>query len=230
MDLLQRINRLPPIARYKSVKQMTKELYQESLFLTARHLLGFRDVNRNTHLEMIQALEAPTKRKLIVMPRGSLKSSLASVAYPIWLLNRDPNLRILIDSELYKNSSRFLREIAMHMETQRLISLFGTYRGSIWNEGEIIIKQRSTVLKEASITASGIGAQKTSQHYDVVIMDDMNSRKNSQTPELRQKVLDHYKMNTSILEPGGILVVVGTRYSADDVIGFCLKNEIGITI
>ena len=33
--------------------------------------------------------------------------------------------------------------------------------------------------------------------------------------------------NTSILEPDGILVVIGTRYAVDDLIGHIIENEIG---
>ena len=64
------------------------------------------------------------------------------------------------------------------------------------------------------------------QHYDVIIGDDYNSDKNSANPEQRKKVVDHYRMNLSILEPEGIYVIVGTRYAADDVIGHILTNEV----
>jgi hypothetical protein len=150
------------------------------------------------------------------------------VAYPIWLLLRNPNLRILIDSELYMNSSKFLREIKSHLETPLMASLFGEFRGSTWNEDEILIRQRGVVKKEASITVGGIGTTKVGQHYDVIIGDDYNSPKNSNTPENAAKVVDHYKYNTSILEPEGTYVIIGTRYSSGDCIGHILTNELGI--
>ena len=70
-----------------------------------------------------------------------------------------------------------------------------------------------------------MGAEKTGMHFDVIIMDDLNSASNSNTPEARAKVRDHYRMNHAILEPGGIMLVIGTRYAADDVIGFILDTE-----
>lgn len=105
-------------------------------------------------------------------------------------------------------------------------SLFGEFKSETWNEGEIIIKQRQTPRKEASITAGGIGTVKVGQHYDYIIHDDLNGPSNSLTPELRQKVIDHYKMNVSILEPSGTMIVIGTRYAADDIIGWIIQNEI----
>lgn len=210
---------------YETECDFERLLFQRDLFGMARDLLGYQDLSWNTHRDMIWALQAPTLRKLIVMPRGTFKSSICSVAYPIWLLLSNPNLRILLDSELYTNSKNFLREIAQHLEGEPLTSRFGTFKSRIWNEGELIISQRTKVLKEATLTASGIGAEKTGQHYDVIIMDDLNSPKNSSGPELQDKVIEHYRYNLAILEPNGIMVVVATRYSANDVPGVILRTE-----
>jgi hypothetical protein len=211
------------MAREKIKARCKKSLYQLS-----RHLLGFQDVTLRTHGPIIDALESEHLRKLICVPRGCLKSSLACVAYPIWLLVNNPNLRILIDSELFTNSSTFLREIRAHLEDPKFVSLFGVFRGDVWNESEIIIKQRTKMRKEASVTVGGIETTKVGQHYDVIIGDDYNSPNNSNTPRNAQKVVDHYKYNLSILEPTGTYVVIGTRYSEADVIGYILSNELGI--
>lgn len=210
------------------IKELKVEAYQNSLYLTSQSLLQFSDVNKDTHKDTIAALEADTKRKLLCLPRGTLKSTLACVAYPIWLLIRNPNLRILIDSELYSNSKTFLREIKGQLEREELTSLFGTFKREPWSEGEIIIKQRTKILKEGSIVCSGIGATKIGQHYDVIIMDDMNGENNSQTPEACEKVIGHYRGNISILEPDGTLVIIGTRWSELDLIGHVIRNELGI--
>ncbi len=227
IELLDTLEALPPKTRARAALLLTQEVYKQSLYRTSKELLGYSDVNRRTHGDMITALEDASLRKLIVMPRGTFKSSVSSVAFPIWLLLRNPNLRILLDGEVYTNSKNFLREIRLHLESPGLTELFGSFSGPVWNEGELIIRQRTRVLKEASITASGIGAEKTGQHYDVVLCDDLNSPSNSGTPEGREKVISHYRFLTSILEPTGMMAVVGTRYAADDAIGFVLRNEIG---
>lgn len=198
---------------------------QKSLFFLSRHLLGFKDVNERTHGEIIEVLESQGRRKLICVPRGCLKSTLACVAFPIWLLINNPDLRILIDSELYTNSKTFLREIKAHLENPMMSFAFGSFRGEIWNESEIFIRQRKYPKKEASVTVGGIGTTKVGQHYDVIIGDDYNSQNNTNTPENAQKVIDHYRYNTSILEPDGIYAVIGTRYSENDLIGYILNNE-----
>lgn len=225
--LLAEIRRFPILDQYAALKVTARKAYERSFYVFAKNAMGFKDLNWDTHGSTIQNLEADIPRHLVVMPRGTFKSSLGSVAWPIWLLIRNPNLRILIDSELYTNSKNFLREIKGHLMRPDFEELFGQfYNSGCWNEGEIIIKQRTEVRKEASITCSGIGAQKTGQHYDVIIGDDLNSPKNSHTPENRQKVIDHYRMYTSLLEPKGTIALIGTRYAENDCIGFVLATEV----
>ena len=98
----------------------------------------------------------------------------------------------------------------------------------MWGESELTIKQRTHPYKEASITAGGVNTVKVGQHYSCIVSDDLNSGNNSGTSEARAKVLQHYRLNNAILDPGGTYVVIGTRYAADDVIGSILQNEIGI--
>lgn len=215
-----------PQSIIENTKQAIQLEFKTSILNLAKFGLGYKDINLNTHGRIINSLESSSKRKLICVPRGCLKSSLACVAYPIWLLINNPNLRIFIDSELFSNSCTFLREIRGHLEGKLLSTIFGEFKSKTWNESELIIQQRNKVYKEASLTAGGIGTRKIGQHYDYYIMDDMNSPDNTNTPEMAQKVIDHYRLATSILENEGTLLVIGTRYSENDLIGHIIRSEI----
>lgn len=225
-QVLAALTQQPANVQVQVARDLIKAQYRQSLYLTTKHLLGYRDVTMRTHGEVFRCLEARSKRKLIVLPRGCFKSSICSVSYPIWLLIRDPNIRILLDSELYSNSKNLLREIRQHLLRKEMGELWGGFKSDQWNESEITVSQRTAIRKEASITASGIGAEKTGQHYDVIIADDLNSPTNSNTPDGRQKVILHHRYNQAILEPEGTMVIVGTRYSADDVPGVILSQEV----
>ena len=206
-----------------------RDQYKSSLYLFAKYCLGYLDLTEDTHLPMAEALQAQTKRKLICVPRGCFKSSLSTIAYPMWLLLHNPDLTIMIDGELYTNSKNFLREIKAHYESNsKFKKIFGELRGDLWNEGEIIIKGRTRPIKEASITCSGIGAGKTGNHMDVIVADDLSSYNNTKNPDLAAKTIEHYRLYTSILNPGGTIVVIGTRYSEIDIIGFVIENELEI--
>ncbi len=106
--------------------------------------------------------------------------------------------------------------------------MFGKFKSEPWAESEITIRQRTKNFKEASITVGGVGTTKIGQHYSVIIADDMNSPNNSSTPENAKKIVDHYRYNLSLLEPDGIYVIIGTRYSEADLIGHILANELNI--
>lgn len=186
--------------------------------------LGYKDLDKDAHDEPVRVLESKATRKIIVEPRGTFKSSLAVVAYPIWRLLKDPNLTILIDSEIYSNSKNFLREIKGHLKSDWFIKCYGDLEGPKWDEGEIIIKTRTRNRKEASITVGGIGTVKVGQHYDLIIGDDYNSPRNSDTPEKCQQVIDHCRYNLNILNPGGEYVFTGTRYAELDISGFLFKH------
>lgn len=205
----------------------TREIFLKDFYTFAKYGLDYKDLNWRTHGETIQLYESLAARKIDVLPRGTFKSSLGCVAYPMWRLEREPDLTILLDSEIFNNSKNFIREIKGHYNTDRYRRLFGERIGEKWGESEITISTRKRNRKEASITAGGIGTVKIGQHYDLIIGDDYNSPANSDTPEKCQKVIDHVRYNLNILNPSGEYVFIGTRYAERDVLGFLLKDILG---
>ncbi len=206
-----------------------KQLYLDSFYHFAKYCLGYSDMVPHVHGKMSKVLQDPAPYKLICVPRGTFKSSVASVAYPIWRIVHNPNIRILIDSQLYTNATNYLREIKGQLAgNPKFIRLFGDYVGPTWNDSEIIVSKRDKFKKEPTIVASGIGAQKTGQHYDLIIGDDLSSYDNCKTHEHAEKVINHYRLYTSLLDPGGEKVIIGTRYSEIDIIGHIIQNELGI--
>lgn len=223
-DIFEKIDRLEDLLKVNAARELSSKLFLEDFFLFAKHCLGYKDLEWEVHKEAVRTLESNAKKKIVVLPRGSFKSSLGSVAYPIWRLMKDQNLTILLDSEIYTNSKNFLREIKGHFASKAFMTFFGNQIGPKWDEGEIIISSRTRNRKEASITVGGIETTKVGQHYDLIIGDDYNSSQNSDSPEKCQKVIDHFKYNLNILNPGGEYLIIGTRYAELDVIGFLLSN------
>ena len=209
----------------EQAKAVLRGIYTEDLYMFARDCCGYKDITWETHGEICESLEDESTRKLLCIPRSCFKSSLATIAYSLWNLVRCPDL---IDSELYSNSKNFLREAKAILKSENFINIFGDLEGPIWTEGEIVINTRKKPLKESSISCSGIGAEKTGMHYDIIIGDDLSSTQSVNTPELAQKVINHYRLYTSLLEPWGVIVIVGTRYSERDLIGYVLENEMGL--
>lgn len=227
-ELLSKLDRLPYSEQGRVARSTLKALGESDLYFFTKYMLGYRDLNERTHGEPIRVLQSDAHRKIVIMPRGTFKSTISSVAYPIWRLAKNPNDTILLDSEIYTNSKNFLREIRQHMESnEKLRTVWGAWMGPVWSESEIVIAQRTKNIKEASITVGGIETVKVGQHYWKIIGDDYNSPKNSDTPEKCRKVIDHVRYNMNILNPGGEYVFAATRYAELDVPGFFFKEILG---
>lgn len=227
-EIEEAVYKLKEPDRKEMVFGAIRESFKDSLYLVSTELSGHKDVRLETHGNMIKCLEAPTKRKIIVEPRGTFKSSVGVVDYSIFRIINNWNIRILIDSEVYTNSTTYLREIKGILASDRFARIFGPTMTRTWNEGELIVAQRTKNLKEATITCGAVGTTKVGQHYDLILGDDYNGKKNSFSPEQRLKVIDHVKYNQAILDPDGTYGFIATRWHDDDVIGWLIKNELGI--
>jgi hypothetical protein len=225
-DLSKKLAKL--VSDIRDPAKAKRAIYRKSLYAFAKKGLGYGDMEPRSHGPICQVLESKNLRKLITVPRGTFKSSIGVVAYAIWKLEQNPDLRILIDSEVYTNSKNFLREIKGHLKSRSFIEMWGDWEGDIWTEKEITISRRTKIRKESNIVCSGLGAIKTSQHYDLIISDDLSSQKNTLNPEVAKKTIDHFRLYTSLLDPGGEIVVIGTRYSENDLIGFILRELLGL--
>lgn len=178
-------------------------------------------------------------KKLLMVPRGTFKTTMAGNAFPLWLLWHNPNLRILIDSETLSQSKAILAGIKDMIENNKMLRLICTDENGDfvlepnkkiaggWTDDQVILKRRNkTGLKEPSIFCTGVDNAKTGSHPDVIIMDDMVSERNVTTDAQIQKVKDHYRYSVSLLEPGGLQVVIGTRYHMADLYGELLESDL----
>jgi len=125
---------------------------QKSLFYFARAILGFRKLTPHLHKTVCDFIQDPRKkRKLLLLPRGHYKSTIATIAYPLWLLIQEDirsvavngsldnperaelfrlkhpepgrNLTILIANETATGAQHFLDAIKSIIETNQLFQL-----------------------------------------------------------------------------------------------------------
>jgi predicted phage terminase large subunit-like protein len=143
------------------------------------------------------------------------------------LIAKNPNIRILIANSVLSNAKSFLREIKGHLErNEKLREIIGDQvnKSDKWTETEIIIKGRTSNLKEPTIQVAGVGQSLVSQHYDVIIGDDLVNTESVNTAEQIEKTKDWFKMALSLLEPNGIKILIGTRYHYGDLYGWLIKE------
>jgi len=161
-------------------------------------------------------------RMLILLPRDTLKTTFISVIYSLWQIVRNPDIRILIDSEARDLSMKILKTVKGLIDTSDFIkALWGNLNGSgsgyTWNLEEIRVKGRTDFhAKEDTIETAGVDVAITGRHFPLIIMDDLHSERNTRTKEQIQKVREHIQYIMPLLEAEGELLVIGTTWDDSD--------------
>lgn len=229
-------------AKYVAGNSLMEEVPHRELcdFLTLgidkSPLLGIEGLEVS-RLPFVAALNG-TLKKLTMLPRNTFKSTVGNISFIPWLLWHNPNLRIMLDSETLSNSKLYLagvKDLIDNNERMRLICTDATGKYLLepnkrlaggFVEDQVILKTRTRVgLKEPSIFCSGVDNARTGMHPDVIVMDDLVSERNVATDAQLQKVEEHYKYSLSLLEIGGLIVVIGTRYHMADLYGSLIQSD-----
>jgi hypothetical protein len=199
-----------------------------------RDCLGYKDMN-DIHKELCDFMQKDSNKfKLILMPRYTFKSSIATVGYVLWRLSINPDERVLIYSDAATKATGFLTSLKAHITGQVANSKFrenypgweSDIKSGKWNENQIVISVRKTTMPEPTIDTGGTETSKVGFHYDVIIFDDIVSDKNITTKDQMDKVTECYKKALSLLRPGGMVLIVGTRWHFGDLYGRIIaENE-----
>ena len=143
----------------------------------------------------------------------------------------DPDIRILISSVKHDNAKRFLGAIKGHLQSPKFIELYGNLLPDKMdkrrpdNGSELTLRTRMNLgLKEPTFSTTGLDAAQTSQHYDLIIHDDLVERRNIGTVEQIEKVITYYKDSLDLLDPGKELWVLGTRWHPLDLYGWIMES------
>lgn len=162
------------------------------------------------------------RRRFIAAFRGVGKTFLTA-AYIVWRLWREPELKIMVVSA----NERFAHKVATFIHTligaEDVISM----ERVPWAELEARQGQKNSTLefdvgpagpsKDPSVAAFGITGQMTGGRGDVMLFDDVEVPKNSETEAMRDKLRDRMGEAAAILKPGGETIILGTFQSMASV-------------
>jgi len=178
--------------------------------------------NKFFHSEIYEALTGPYGYVLILLPRGFAKSTCVSIVWPSWRIGQNPNLRFVIASDARDQSAQFLRAIEQVLQDEQYHDIFGNLvplrKSQTWNDYEKIVVRDNPFIKEPSFLALGVHGAVLSRRADVLIGDDLVSRQNSGTPELRVK-LSRWFWETFMpfRREGSKVIVIGTPLCPGDL-------------
>ena len=173
------------------------------------------------------------RRRLILDPRGSFKSTLNVVCHTVqWILNY-PNVTILLVHAKQEIVENLLSTIKGHFSQNPVFrDLYPDYcppKGKIKNWGnrtEFTVPNRTEYRKaEPTVGVISIDGAITGAHYDVIKFTDIVDEVNTRTGSQMGTVTKAFGMYRNILvRPESWMDVEGTTYD------FCLDGETGITM
>jgi predicted phage terminase large subunit-like protein len=186
---------------------------------------------RSWHLEAIayqleRVRKGEIRRLIINMPPRSLKSIMASVAYPAYLLGLDPTRRIICTSysgELAKKHSNDFRAV---LDAKWYRGTFPRTRVGPFknNETEIEMTERGFRL------ATSVGGTLTGRGGDTIIIDDY-IKPDDALSETRRSAANQWFTNTLLSrlddKRTGAIIVVMQRVHMDDLTGFLTEQSDG---
>lgn len=215
-----------------------KERAQHDFLYFLNHVLGYKDVVADIHKEIANNLTHSFTRGLIMIPRKHLKTCQITVGWTLWMLTNNPNLRFGIGSATEKLSKDIVNELKTHiMDNQKFKELFGDwYKKGGWTAFGFTIAPREEIYKNKSVEVFSVGKDVTGAHYDIIILDDLAIRKNSDSPTMREKQINLYKDCLDLIvddqekkfmdksSSKGIILAVGTRWHFGDIYNYLLVN------
>ncbi len=155
---------------------------------------------------------------MIQAQRGQAKTTIAAI-FAVWCLIHDPSHRVLILSAGGKQAneiSTLIVRLLMTMDELECLRPDAANGDRTSVEAFDIHYTLKGVDKSPSVACIGITGNLQGKRADLLIPDDIESKKNSQTAAMRESLLDLTRDFTSICETGRI-VYLGTPQSQDSV-------------
>jgi len=212
---------------------------KEDFYFFAKGVLGFDLLVPHIHLPVCQMLQNPDLRRArIVLPRSWLKSTIGSIAYPIWRAIRDPNIRVCIVQNSHSNACRKLAVIRNKFETAPVFrALFPELlptKDCIWSSEALQIP-RTESHAEATFEAAGTRTKLTSRHYNIIIeddtvapdLDDLTDGALLPSKEDVEQAIGWHRLAMPLLVNAltDQILIIGTRWYEKDLISWNMENE-----
>ncbi len=167
----------------------------------------------------LQGIEAgDIDRLVITMPPRHGKSELASVHFPAWFLGRNPDRRVIATSygfDLARKFSRRARNLFREPRWPFAASTAGDLSAvDAWDIAD----------HRGGYVAAGVGGGITGMGADLLMVDDpVKDSQEADSETYRERAWEWFtQVALTRLEPGAAVILIGTRWHEDDLIGRAL--------
>jgi len=177
------------------------------------------------------------RRLMLIVPRESFKSSLATRANCLWRATLDPEITVGIFSESEAKVKSWIGSLKQVIERSELyqviwperlppglskldrnqgVSLPRTWK---WGDTGLLLRRESLNISELTFEPFGIGGSHTGKHFTHVVLDDIIGEPASQSTAIMEDAI-HFVDHCRPLErpaEGGCQLICCTRWGYHDV-------------
>ena len=162
------------------------------------------------------------KRLIVCLPPRHTKSEFASTFFPAWMMGLRGNLKIIQTTHTAELAVRFGRRVRNIIDSDDYQSVFPNLSLEADNKSA----GRWTTNQGGESFYAGVGGAITGRGADLLIIDDPVSEQDALSPTAMDGVYEWYTSGPrQRLQPGGIIVIVMTRWSTKDLVGKVLKKQ-----
>ncbi|MCW2279098.1 phage terminase large subunit [Heliophilum fasciatum] len=181
----------------------------------------------------IVSVANPTARIAWAAPRGHAKSAYLSNGFPLHEIVFDKRKYILIISETDSMAKKFIEWISLQLKFNKKLredygELLSDRKALNEKDNQEAFLTKSGVLVEAASMGKQLRGKRNGSHRpDLVIMDDLESARNTNTPELRDK--NQHWFNSVVMSIGDpsrtAFIYMGTIVNARGLLPSVLQRS-----
>jgi predicted phage terminase large subunit-like protein len=168
---------------------------------------------------LVRVADGEIERLIINMPPQEGKSERASRRFPLWMLQRNPNLRIAIVSSSLGLARRFGGFIRDDLKANPEIGLMLSASTAAKHEFEL-------VGYDGGVYCVGVDGSLVGRPVDLLIIDDPYKDAKQADSKAWKKTVEDFWHEVALprLAPGAPVVLIQTRWRQDDLAGWLAKE------
>lgn len=170
------------------------------------------------HKKIVDILTCGATKVHVEAPRGTYKSTLL-LCWAAWNIVINANVRIFYSMDTHRQAKKRVAKVRQFLESNvKIRELWPHIEVAPAGSGAFICSNRTDpTIVDPTMEAGGPDCDFTGSHFDIIILDDIVNFKNVRTADGLENSVEFFNMVQPLLDPGGILAAIGTRYHEQDL-------------
>ncbi len=195
-----------------------KDDFTKFLWFVFKEVLGLPAPTR-LQRDIAKFLSNGENRLRFIQAFRGIGKSFLTCCYVVWRLWKNPNLKVLIVSANETLATENATLIKLIIEAEAGRDLWGSLRTPVGARSSTLAFDVGGCVpdKSPSVKVAGITGQITGSRSDILISDDVEVPKNSQTEAQRDKLRELTKEYVAVAKPGSEIIYLGTPQSQESI-------------